>query len=163
MPLKTRRRGPVSERPKRGCSARREARRGERAGEVPIGAVLVLEGAIIGTGFKRPIGARDPRPTPTILALRGALDDSRTSYGGFDPLSHVEPCRHVRGALMQARVAEVVSAPRDPSSGRSRPCSMPTWCQGTTVSSVRSGVLAGRLPSLVQRFFGRLRSIPSTP
>ena len=142
--------------------ALREARRGERAGEVPIGAVLVLEGAIIGTGFNRPIGARDPTAHAEILALRGAarrLENYRLV--GSTLYVTLEPCVMCVGALMQARVAEVVFGASEPKFGAIASVLEADMLPGNHRFQVRSGVLEDECRALVSDFFGRRRSIPS--
>ena len=94
------------------------ARQAEAAGEVPIGAVVVMDGAIIGEGWNRPIAEQDPSAHAEILALRTAakrLGNYRVP--GATLYVTLEPCVMCAGAIIQARVARVVFGARDPKAG----------------------------------------------
>lgn len=94
------------------------AARAEEEGEVPVGAVVVREGKVLGEGWNRPIGLRDPTAHAEILALRDAaraLDNYRLS--GTTLYATLEPCAMCSGAIIHARVARVVYAARDPRAG----------------------------------------------
>lgn len=95
-----------------------EARRGLAAGEVPVGAVVVLAGAIVGRAHNAPIALADPTAHAEVLALREAgrkLGNYRLT--GATLYATVEPCAMCCGALLQARVARVVYGARDPRAG----------------------------------------------
>jgi tRNA(adenine34) deaminase len=86
-----------------------QARRAEVAGEVPVGAVLVLEDRIIATGANSPIGRCDPTAHAEIEALRaGALALGNYRLSGSVLYVTLEPCLMCAAALVQARVARVV-------------------------------------------------------
>jgi tRNA(adenine34) deaminase len=90
------------------------AREAERAGEVPVGAVVVLDGAIIGRGRNSPIARSDPTAHAEILALReaaAAIHNYRLE--GATLYSTLEPCVMCAGALVAARVARLVFGARD--------------------------------------------------
>lgn len=90
----------------------------ECLGEVPVGAVLVLDGEIIGRGFNSPIGESDPTAHAEIAALRDAarrLGNYRLP--GSTLYVTLEPCAMCAGAIMHARVAKVVYGARDPKTG----------------------------------------------
>ncbi|MEZ5539591.1 MAG: tRNA adenosine(34) deaminase TadA [Pseudomonadales bacterium] len=94
------------------------ARRAAVCGEVPVGAVLVRDGEIIGEGFNCPISTQDPTAHAEIMALRDAakrVDNYRllntTLY------VTVEPCTMCAGALVHARVARVVYGTTEPKAG----------------------------------------------
>ena len=94
------------------------ARQAEAAGEVPIGAVVVMDGAIIGEGWNRPIAEQDPSAHAEILALRTAakrLGNYRVP--GATLYVTLEPCVMCAGTIIQARVARVVFGARDPKAG----------------------------------------------
>jgi tRNA(adenine34) deaminase len=95
------------------------ARTAEEAhGEVPVGAVLVLDGDVIGEGFNRNIGLHDPSAHAEILALRAAgqrLGNYR--FPGSTLYVTLEPCAMCSMALIHARVARVVYAATDPKTG----------------------------------------------
>jgi len=95
-----------------------EAAYAEAAGEVPVGAVVVLHEAIIGRGYNRPIALSDPTAHAEILALREAartLNNYRLP--GTTLYVTVEPCLMCVGALLQARVQRLVFGCRDPKAG----------------------------------------------
>ena len=131
------------------------ARCAERAGEVPVGAVLVRDGEVIGEGFNQPIGSCDPTAHAEVLALRQAALQAG-NYRLVDSTLYVtlEPCPMCAGALVHARVRRVVYGASDPRSGA---------C-GTVFDLLRSdalnhqaevegGMLAERCASLLRNFF----------
>jgi tRNA(adenine34) deaminase len=94
------------------------ARRAAESGEVPVGAVLVRDGAVIAEDWNRPIAARDPCAHAEILALRAggvALDNYRL----LDTTLYVtlEPCVMCAGAIVHARVRRLVFGAADPKTG----------------------------------------------
>ncbi|MDA8095339.1 MAG: tRNA adenosine(34) deaminase TadA [Betaproteobacteria bacterium] len=94
------------------------ARAARDAGEVPVGAVIVRDGEIVGRGFNAPIGTHDPSAHAEILALRDAarrLGNYRLP--GCVLYVTVEPCAMCAGAIMHARLARVVFGTRDPKTG----------------------------------------------
>jgi len=98
-----------------------EARRGETAGEVPVGAVVVLDGQVIGRGHNRVIAASDPTAHAEIVALRDAAQAvSNYRLAGADLYTTVEPCPMCCGAALNARVARVVYGAADPKAGAAR-------------------------------------------
>ena len=141
--------------------ALRRARHAEAEGEVPVGAVLVRDGAVIGEGWNRPIGAHDPTAHAEIQALR----DAAARVGNYrlpDSTLYVtlEPCPMCAGAMVHARVHRVVFGAFDPRSGAA----------GSVVDLLRSpqlnhqaevegGVLAEACSDLLKAFF-RLRRRP---
>jgi tRNA(adenine34) deaminase len=95
-----------------------EARHALAAGEVPVGAVVVLEGAIIGQGHNRPIALSDPTAHAEILALRRAAERTGNyRLVGATLYATVEPCAMCAGAALHARVARVVYGALDPKAG----------------------------------------------
>ena len=108
-----------------------EARRAREAGEVPIGAVVALDGAIVGRGFNHPIGAADPTAHAEVVAIRAAaalVGNYRLT--GSTLCVTIEPCLMCVGALVHARVATLVYGAAEPRSG-------------AVASTVRAGDLAG--------------------
>jgi tRNA(adenine34) deaminase len=94
------------------------AAEGRLQGEVPVGAVVVLEGTVIGEGFNRPIGAHDPTAHAEIVAIRDAA--GRVGYyrlSGAELYVSIEPCQMCVGAMVHARIARVIYAAREPKAG----------------------------------------------
>ncbi|MCA3131661.1 MAG: tRNA adenosine(34) deaminase TadA [Rhodocyclaceae bacterium] len=94
------------------------AGQGAEAGEVPVGALLVLDGQVVGRGFNAPIGRHDPSAHAEMLALRdaaAALGNYRLP--GSTLYVTLEPCAMCAGAMLHARVARVVFGAPDPKTG----------------------------------------------
>jgi tRNA(adenine34) deaminase len=94
------------------------ARHAEQAGEVPVGALVVLNDEIVGEGWNQPIVAHDPTAHAEIVALRAAavrMNNYRLS--GAILYVTLEPCAMCAGAIVQARVARVVYGATDPKAG----------------------------------------------
>jgi tRNA(adenine34) deaminase len=95
-----------------------EARRAQQAGEVPVGAVVVSDGRIVGRGFNQPISAADPTAHAEVVALRDA-SRALANYRivGATMYVTIEPCLMCAGALVHARVARLVFGAREPKAG----------------------------------------------
>jgi tRNA(adenine34) deaminase len=94
------------------------AQRAEAEGEVPVGALLVLDNSVIGEGWNRPISTNDPTAHAEIIALRAAasrLGNYRLT--GACLYVTLEPCPMCAGAMVHARVARVVYGAADPIAG----------------------------------------------
>lgn len=95
-----------------------EARHAGANGEVPVGAVLVRDGEVLGRGYNRPVAAHDPTAHAEIMALR----DAAATVGNYR-LPHttlyvtLEPCPMCIGAIVHARVARLVFGATDPKTG----------------------------------------------
>ena len=99
-------------------AALEEARRGLLAGEVPVGAVVVQDGAIVGRAHNAPIALNDPTAHAEVLALREAGRKLRNyRLTGATLYVTVEPCPMCCGAALHARVARVVYGAADPKAG----------------------------------------------
>lgn len=87
-------------------------------GEVPVGAIVVVAGAVIGEGFNQPISANDPTAHAEIVALRDAAR-RLGNYRLTDAVLYVtiEPCLMCVGAMVHARIARVVYGTREPKAG----------------------------------------------
>ena len=98
-----------------------EARAALAAGEVPVGAVVVLDGRVIGRGHNQPVGLKDPTAHAEVLALRAA-GQAVGNYRLLDAVLYatVEPCAMCCGAAVLARVARVVYGAPDPKAGAAR-------------------------------------------
>jgi len=88
------------------------------AGEVPVGAVVVKDGAVVGRGYNRPVSGRDPTAHAEVTCLRDAAERIG-NYRLADCVIYVtlEPCAMCAGAIMNARVSRVVYGAADPKSG----------------------------------------------
>ncbi len=95
-----------------------EARRARDAGEVPIGAIVLLDGAVIGRGFNQPIRAGDPTAHAEIMAIREAARAIKNyRLTGATLVVSVEPCLMCVGAAVHARLATVVFGAAEPRTG----------------------------------------------
>lgn len=94
------------------------ARMAEAAGEVPVGAVIVKDGVIVGEGWNRPISTNDPTAHAEIIAMRDAAQRLST-YRLLDTTLYVtlEPCPMCAGAMVHSRVKRLVYAATDPRAG----------------------------------------------
>ena len=98
-----------------------EARTALAAGEVPVGAVVVLDGRVISRGHNQPIGLKDPTAHAEVLALRAAAQVMGNYRLGAAALYvTVEPCAMCCGAAVLARVTRVVYGASDPKAGAAR-------------------------------------------
>src|SRR5512145_744545 len=94
------------------------ARQAEAAGEVPVGAVVVKDGEIIGRGFNAPISRNDPSAHAEMQALRDAAQRiGNYRLVGCELYVTLEPCLMCAGAIMHARIARVVYGASDPKTG----------------------------------------------
>ncbi|HEY3644104.1 MAG TPA: tRNA adenosine(34) deaminase TadA, partial [Gammaproteobacteria bacterium] len=94
------------------------ARQAEAAEEVPVGAVLVKDGELIGSGLNQPIGAHDPTAHAEVMAMRaGAQKLGNYRLTGTTLYVTLEPCAMCAGALVHARVARLVYGAADPKTG----------------------------------------------
>lgn len=94
------------------------AQRAAQLGEVPVGAVLVLNGEVIGEGWNQPISGHDPTAHAEIMALRAAAQHIQ-NYRLVDSTLYItiEPCTMCAGAIIHARVARVVFGATEPKAG----------------------------------------------
>ena len=89
-----------------------------RRGEVPVGAVVVVNDAIVGAGFNQPISGQDPTAHAEIVAMREAarrLENYRLT--GATLYVTIEPCQMCVGAMIHARIARLVYGTREPKAG----------------------------------------------
>lgn len=95
-----------------------EARKAQAAGEVPVGAIVVSDGAIVGRGFNRPISSKDPTAHAEMIALRNAAQQiGNYRLSGVTMYCTVEPCMMCAGAMIHARIARLVYGAPDPKAG----------------------------------------------
>ena len=131
------------------------ARHAEEAGEVPVGALVVLNGEIVGEGWNQPIVAHDPTAHAEIVALRAAAERVR-NYRLSDAVLYVtlEPCAMCAGAMVHARVARVVYGAADPKSGAAG--SVFNLLESSALNhraQVTRGVLAEECGEMLRKFF----------
>lgn len=94
------------------------AREARRRGEVPVGAVVVLDGDIVGRGFNQPIGSSDPTAHAEIVAIRDAAARvGNYRLPGATVYVTIEPCQMCVGAMIHARIGRVVYGAREPKAG----------------------------------------------
>jgi tRNA(adenine34) deaminase len=99
-------------------AALQQALEAQRHGEVPVGAVVAFDGAIIGEGFNQPIGSHDATAHAEIVALRDAGKRLRNyRLTGATLYVTIEPCQMCVGAMVHARIARVVYGTREPKAG----------------------------------------------
>jgi len=95
-----------------------QARAAECLGEVPVGAVVVREGVIVGRGFNSPIGENDPTAHAEIAALRDAARKLQNyRLPGCELFVTLEPCAMCAGAILHARISRVIYGARDLKTG----------------------------------------------
>jgi len=108
-----------------------EARRARDAGEVPIGAVVAIDGAIVARGFNQPVSSGDPTAHAEIVAIREAARAvGNYRLVGATLCVTIEPCLMCVGALVHARIAKLIFGAAEPRTG-------------AVVSTVRGGELPG--------------------
>lgn len=136
-----------------------EAGRALALGEVPVGAVVVRDGAVIATGYNHPIAMHDPTAHAEIMALRAAarvLGNYRLP--GCALYVTLEPCAMCSGAMMHARLARVVYGASDPKTGV---CGSVLDLFAQTMlnhhTQVSGGVLADQCGALLKDFFASRR------
>jgi tRNA(adenine34) deaminase len=140
--------------------ALREARRALVLGEVPVGAVVVNDGRIVGRGCNRPLSTNDPTAHAEILALR----EAGPAMGNYrlldcDLYVTVEPCSMCAGAITHARVHRLIYGAEDAKAGAVH--SMLQVLNHPRLNhkvEVSSGVLAAQCMALVQSFFRERRA-----
>ena len=99
-------------------AALEQARMAGACGEVPVGAVVVVDGEIVGRGFNQPIRSHDPTAHAEVMALRDAAARlANYRMPGSTLYVTLEPCAMCCGAVMHGRVARVVFGARDPKTG----------------------------------------------
>lgn len=136
------------------------AREAGRAGEVPVGAVVVQDGAIIGRGYNRPIVSQDPTAHAEIVALRdAALQMGNYRLPGCVLYVTLEPCSMCVGAIFHARLARVVFGAADPKTGACGSV-INLFAQNRLNfhAEVAGGLLADESSELLRQFFAQRRN-----
>lgn len=136
------------------------ARQGAAVGEVPVGAIVVLDEQVVGKGFNQPIGSHDPTAHAEVMALRDAARNiGNYRLPGATVYVTVEPCAMCAGAIQHARIARIVYGAPEPKTGA---------C-GSVVdlfaeprlnhhASVEGGVMAEESATLIANFFQQRRA-----
>jgi tRNA(adenine34) deaminase len=139
--------------------ALRYAQRALEAGEVPVGAVVVCAGRVVGRGWNRNLADCDPTAHAEIVALREAgRNVGNHRLGDCELFATIEPCAMCAGAAIHARVRRLVYGADDPKAG-----AVHSILQVVNHPSlnhrmeIRGGVLAGRSAEMVQEFFRKRR------
>ena len=140
--------------------ALRSAQRALELGEVPVGAVVVHEGKIIGRGFNRNLTDHNPTAHAEIVALREAgLSLGNHRLLNCDLFVTIEPCAMCAGAMVHARIRRLIYGAEDPKAGAVH--SVMHVLNHPSLNhkvEVRRGVLAGQCAELLQDFFRARRS-----
>ena len=137
-----------------------EARLARGRGEVPVGAVVVLDGAVVGRGSNQPIHAADPTAHAEIVALRAAARAAGNyRLTGAVLYATVEPCLMCAGALVHARIGRLVFGAAEPKAGavRSTMRALDHPALNHRVEVTR-GVLEPECTELIQAFFAERRA-----
>ncbi len=136
-----------------------EARRAQAAGEVPVGAVAVADGRVVGRGHNLRERAQDPTAHAELIAVRAAAARLRTwRLSGVTVYVTLEPCPMCAGALVNARVDRVVYGAADPKAGATQ--TLYRIGDDPRLNhrfAIASGVLADECGGLLSDFFRRIR------
>jgi tRNA(adenine34) deaminase len=139
------------------------AKRAQELGEVPVGAVVVLDDAVIGEGFNQPISSHDPTAHAEIVALRDAAARvGNYRLPGATLFVTIEPCQMCVGAMVHARIARVVYGAPEPKAGAlesaMRAHEHPSLNHRLEATG---GVLEGECRQVIQEFFRQRRDAGS--
>jgi len=129
------------------------------AGEVPVGAVVVRDGEIVGRGFNAPISRHDPSAHAEIMALRDAAERlGNYRLPGCSLYVTLEPCTMCMGAIFHARIARVVFGASDPKTGACGSIiDLPAETRLNHHAEVVGGILADECGGLLSGFFAQRR------
>jgi tRNA(adenine34) deaminase len=142
-----------------------EARMARDSGEVPIGAVVIVNNQLVGSGHNQPIGMKDPTAHAEILAIRDAAQRIG-NYRLTDATLYatIEPCAMCAGAIVNSRIKRLVYGAPDPRAGAVD--SVLQICTSSSLNhraEVTSGVLADECRDLIQLFFRKKRETVQRP
>jgi len=129
------------------------------AGEVPVGAVVVKDGHVVGRGFNRPITSSDPTAHAEIVALREACATlGNYRLPGCELYVTLEPCAMCVGAMVHARVSRVVFGARDPKTGACGSIvDLPSIAHWNHHGVFTGGVLETECGQVLKEFFAERR------
>ena len=136
------------------------ARQADAMNEVPVGAVVVKDGTIIGRGFNSPISRHDPSAHAEMLALREAAQHlGNYRLAGCELFVTLEPCVMCVGAMFHARIARLVFGAHDPKTGAcGSVLDLFAEQRLNHHAEVASGVLADECSSMLSNFFAARRA-----
>ena len=135
------------------------ASQAEACGEVPVGAIVVRDGEIVGRGYNHPISAHDPTAHAEIVAMRDAAQRlANYRLGGCELYVTLEPCAMCAGAMRHARIARVVFGAADPKTGAcGSVIDLFAEARLNHHAEVTPGILASEAGAMLQRFFAARR------
>lgn len=140
------------------------ARHARDRGEVPVGAVVVKDGKVVGHGYNNPVSGGDPTAHAEIVALRDAaryLDNYRLS--GCTLYVTLEPCTMCIGAIFHARIVRLVYGASDPKGGAcGGVVDLPSEARLNHHLEITSGLLAEPAAKLLKDFFAERRNRMAT-
>ena len=130
-----------------------------RVGEVPVGAVVVKDGRVIGRGYNRPVSSHDPTAHAEIVALREAAEaQGNYRLPGCALYVTLEPCAMCVGAMVHARLARVVFGARDPKTGACGSIvDLPSIAHWNHHGVFTGGVLGPECGAVLKAFFAERR------
>lgn len=135
-----------------------EARKAARAGEIPVGAVIVLADKVVSRGHNKPIKRHDPTAHAEIVAIRKAARKNQNyRLSGCDLYVTLEPCAMCLGAVAQARIRRLVYGAADPRSGAVESIMSFPFAKTNHQPEVRAGLLAEESAALLKDFFKQKR------
>lgn len=136
------------------------ARQAEALGEVPVGAVVVKDGEIVGRGFNAPISRHDPSAHAEMMALRDAAQRlGNYRLPGCELFVTLEPCAMCSGAIFHARIARVVFGARDLKTGAAGSAlDLFATAQINHHAEVEGGILAAECGAVLSGFFAARRA-----
>jgi tRNA(adenine34) deaminase len=136
-----------------------QARAAADAEEVPVGALLVMDGRILARGNNRTIRNCDPTAHAEIVALRDAARScANHRLMGTTLYVTIEPCAMCAGAIIQARISRVVYGADDPKGGAVRSCfEVLSHAKLNHQVEITAGVMAEESSAILQEFFSRRR------
>jgi tRNA(adenine34) deaminase len=138
------------------------ARRAADAGEVPVGAVIVRNGAIVGRGYNQPVSGNDPTAHAEVMALRDAAERiGNYRLAECEMFVTLEPCAMCAGAIMHARLSRVVYGAADPKSGACGSV-VDLFAEGRLNhhAKIVAGVMAEEAGAMLRDFFAVRRKVP---
>jgi len=142
-----------------------EARAGFAESEVPIGAVVVLNGRVIGKGHNQKERLQDPTAHAEIMAVRDACQNLKSwRLDGASLYTTAEPCLMCLGAALQARVAEIIYGCREPKFGAVELLESGGFIEyGNHRLAIKGGFCAEECAAILREFFAERRGLGCSP